>query len=60
MLYAIPLVLLLRDAPKSEERLAAPRLSPVGSGRELLGNLSFILLVLYFTLPAMAAWVVRD
>lgn len=26
----------------------------------LLGNLSFVLLVLYFTLPAIAAWVVRD
>ncbi len=60
MLYAIPLVILLRDAPKSEERLAAPRLSPVGAGRELLVNFSFILLVLYFTLPAMAGWVVRD
>jgi MFS family permease len=28
--------------------------------RELLGNGSFILLVLYFTLPALAGWVVRD
>jgi MFS family permease len=27
---------------------------------ELLTNLSFILLVLYFTLPALAGWVVRD
>ena len=27
---------------------------------ELLSNLSFILLVLYFTLPALAGWVVRD
>lgn len=60
MLYAVPLVLLLRDAPKSEERLAAPRLSPLDAGRELLTNVSFILLVLYFTLPAMAGWVVRD
>jgi MFS family permease len=60
MIYAIPLVLLLRDAPQSQDRLAAPRLSPVGAGRELLTNFSFILLVLYFTLPAMAGWVVRD
>lgn len=60
MLYAVPLVLLLRDAPKSEERLAAPQLTPVGAGRELLTNVSFLLLVLYFTLPAMAGWVVRD
>ena len=28
--------------------------------RELLGNGSFILLVLYFTLPALAGWIVRD
>jgi MFS family permease len=60
MLYAIPLVLLLRDAPKSESGEAAPRISPLGAGRELVTNISFILLVLYFTLPAMAGWVVRD
>ena len=28
--------------------------------RGLLGNRNFILLVLYFTLPAIAGWVVRD
>jgi dipeptide/tripeptide permease len=28
--------------------------------RELLTNTSFLLLVLYFTLPALAGWVVRD
>ena len=60
MLYAVPLVIFLRDAPKSEERLAAPRISPVGAGSELLTSFSFILLILYFTLPAMAGWVVRD
>jgi MFS family permease len=60
MLYAAPLVLLLRDAAKSEERQSAPRFSPVGAGRELLTNPAFILLALYFTLPAMAGWVVRD
>ena len=60
MLYAIPLVIVLRDAPKSEERVAAPRISPVSAVRELSTNFSFILLVMYFTLPAMAGWVVRD
>jgi MFS transporter, Spinster family, sphingosine-1-phosphate transporter len=60
MLYAIPLVFILRDAPrlvtlesKSSNSLSRDLLS-------LLTNLSFILLVLYFTLPAMAAWIVRD
>lgn len=60
MLYAAPLVIFLRDAPTSTERLSAPRASPLGAGRELLTNASFLLLVLYFTLPAMAGWVVRD
>ena len=36
------------------------RPSPAGALRELLGNGSFILLVLYFTLPALAGWIVRD
>src|SRR6185312_45042 len=30
------------------------------AAKELLTNVSFILLVLYFTLPALAGWVVRD
>lgn len=36
------------------------RSSPLRAVAELLGNGSFILLVLYFTLPALAGWVVRD
>jgi MFS family permease len=60
MLYAIPLTFLLRDAAKSKERLAAPRLSPLGAAVRLVTNGSFLLLVLYFTLPAVAGWVVRD
>ena len=66
MLYAIPLVLLLRDAPKLvevEKRadvLTIDSRSPWSVLRDLLSNPSFVLLVLYFTLPAMAGWVVRD
>jgi MFS transporter, Spinster family, sphingosine-1-phosphate transporter len=60
MLYAVPLVLVLRDAERPAAREMGPTLSPVGAGRELLANPSFLLLVLYFTLPAMAGWVVRD
>jgi MFS family permease len=60
ILYAIPLALFLRDAPRPEHRLDVPRFSPFSAGRELLVNVSFLLLVLYFTLPAMAGWVVRD
>ena len=59
MLYAVPLFLLLRNPP----RLAAnggQRPSPAGAVRELASNSSFVLLVLYFTLPALAGWIVRD
>jgi MFS family permease len=58
MLYAAPLVLLLRDAPRSEG--AGERVSPGRAAGGLATNLSFVLLVLYFTLPALAGWVVRD
>jgi MFS family permease len=60
MLYALPLVLLLRDSPKPADVVTAPTAFPGRAARELLTNLSFILLVLYFTLPALAGWVVRD
>jgi MFS family permease len=62
IVYALPLAWLLRDAPKSgdTDAIAAPRNSVVQSAKELLGNGAFILLVLYFTLPAIAGWVVRD
>lgn len=60
MLYAIPLALLLRDPRKAEEASGDAAASPGRAAMELLTNLSFILLVLYFTLPALAGWVVRD
>ena len=61
VLYAVPLFLALRTAAPAVTRAdARQRLSPGGALRELLGNGSFILLVLYFTLPALAGWVVRD
>jgi len=56
--YAVPLMFLLKNAPKSE--VASPKTSPGAALGELLGNRSFVLLVLYFTLPALAGWVVRD
>jgi MFS family permease len=60
MLYALPLVFLLRDRQKPGALLEDPKPSPARSVVELLTNLSFILLILYFTLPALAGWVVRD
>jgi MFS family permease len=60
VLYAVPLFLLLRNPPRSAEVPERQRTSPLAAIRELLGTPSFILLVLYFTLPALAGWIVRD
>ena len=58
VVYAVPLLLLLRDAPRSAEQSKSQ--SPKSAAAELLGNRNFLLLVLYFTLPAIAGWVVKD
>lgn len=63
MLYAVPLLMILRDVPRDTSADAAntPRTtSAAATITQLLTNGSFILLVLYFTLPALAGWVVRD
>jgi MFS family permease len=60
MLYAMPLMLILRDASGLKESRDIAKTSPPQAISELLTNTSFILLVLYFTLPALAGWVVRD
>ncbi len=59
MAYALPLAFLLRDAPGTATTIG-PGTPLARTARELLGNRAFILLVLYFTLPALAGWVVRD
>lgn len=59
IVYALPLLWLLRDAPRVagvEKKV----MSPLNAAKSLFTNGSFILLVLYFTLPALAGWVVRD
>ena len=58
VLYAVPLFALLRNPPRSAEAGAKP--SPLAAVSELLTNGGFLLLVLYFTLPALAGWVVKD
>jgi len=58
--YAVPLWFLLRQRPRAAGAAPGSRTSPSAVLHELLGNRSFILLVLYFTLPAMAGWIVRD
>jgi MFS family permease len=59
-------------APAKQQRSAGPgdpptsiwtylaQSSPAQTLKELFANPSFILLVLYFTLPALAGWIVRD
>jgi len=59
VIYAIPLLALLRDPPRSVSaaHVAAPT---SGVFRGLFTNRNFLRLVIYFTLPAIAGWVVRD
>ena len=64
IIYALPLVFLLKDVPRSVEAMQ-PNTEPTAGSNilsilSLLSNGSFILLVAYFTLPALAGWVVRD
>ena len=70
VVYALPLIAALRDpvrqewhgrpARGSENTGGTPVPPETGVLRGLLGNRNFVLLVLYFTLPAIAGWVVRD
>lgn len=58
--YALPLALLLRDRRSNSEETTKEKVTPDAILHGLLLNRSFLILVLYFTLPAMAAWVIRD
>jgi MFS family permease len=58
VLYALPLFGLL--ANPSRDTTSEPFQSPLAAAGELVGNGNFVLLVLYFTLPAMAGWIVKD
>jgi MFS family permease len=62
VIYALPLLFLLRDPPRSSGPTGpgARRSSLFAVLQELAANPAFLLLVLYFTLPALAGWVVKD
>lgn len=62
LLYTVPLFLLLREGPAiiQQETTTSKRMPLFSSLTSLMTNVSFLLLVLYFTLPALAGWVVRD
>ncbi len=59
VIYTLPLMWFLPHPPQKSGDLAQ-RPNPMGAARELLTNTNFILLVLCFTLPALAGWVVKD
>lgn len=59
LLYALPLAWALPRPPQREVSAAAGP-GPLEAARSLLCNLNFVLLVLCFTLPALAGWVVKD
>jgi MFS transporter, Spinster family, sphingosine-1-phosphate transporter len=58
VVYAIPLFVKLRNPQLTHVKRVET--SPLASFVELFSNRNFLLLVLYFTLPAMAGWVVKD
>jgi len=58
VLYAIPLFLLLKNPVRQPD--ARADVSPRSPLAELVSNRNFILLVVYFTLPAIAGWVIKD
>lgn len=60
MLYAVPLFLLLREPTRDPLQTQQLTSSPRVLVQELVANPSYLLLVFYFTLPALAGWVVRD
>ncbi len=57
--YAFPLFWFLRN-PERPADAANASLTPARAANALLGNRNFLLLVLYFTLPAIAGWVIKD
>ena len=59
VLYVVPLMTALRDPVRAPVERDTPH-GGTGVVRGLLGNRNFVLLVLYFTLPAIAGWIVRD
>lgn len=60
IVYAIPLFFLLKNAPRDNGDKQPETPSAGNALVELLSNKYFIMLVLYFTLPALAGWVIKD
>jgi predicted MFS family arabinose efflux permease len=61
VIYAMVLILALRDAPKENENTSAKKSVTVAETfRALWTQPAFWILVVYFTLPAIAGWVTKN
>ena len=60
VLYAIVLIVALRDAPVSNERTTAKHVTIAETFGALWSQPAFWILVIYFTLPAIAGWVTKN
>jgi MFS family permease len=60
VLYSLPVGLLLSDPPRQANDVQDRPTSGKTVLHELAANRGYLLLVLYFTLPALAGWVVKD
>src|SRR5688500_5215363 len=58
--YAVPLLFVLRDAQIASVETEMRKRGSMQAAIELVGKGSFIVLVLYFTRPALAGGLVRD
>ncbi len=59
IVYAVPLFLLVRN-PARAANATASSLTPRRAIGALFTNRNYLLLVIYFTLPAIAGWVIKD
>ncbi len=60
VLYAVVLIAALRDAPASPEDSATKRVTIADTLSALWSQPAFWILVIYFTLPAIAGWVTKN
>lgn len=65
VVYAVPLFFLLKEPTGIRDQKAGGSSTSHGESVfasliQLLGNVSFLLMLLYFTLPALGGWIVRD
>lgn len=60
IIYAFPLFFALKNPPKSEAKVEEFKPNPIQAMSALFSNRNYLLMVLYFTLPAIAGWVVKD